>query len=72
MAQEMKTEEIMRERYDAGFCYPDGKVVIWAAERAMKEIGKEKARKEVKKINKIREKYGCIPAYIPYGSPLFD
>ena len=65
------TTRILGEEYDAGLGIGDPTAILWAAEKAAEEIGTEAAKKELKKINRVREKYGKIPVYAPYGHRLF-
>ena len=70
-AQKTTIFSIMTNRYGAAFNHHNPVVVLWAAERAVDEIGVEAARKELKLVNSARRKIGIPDAFPEYGSRLF-
>jgi len=65
------TQQIMADEYNAGLGFFDPIVVLWASDKAADVIGVDAAKKEVKKINRIREKLGLPVACHQYGHRLF-
>lgn len=45
--------------------------VVWAAEHLMELEGVDVAKKQLRAVNRRREKLGKRPAYVDYGHPLF-
>lgn len=65
------TQRIMADRYDSGLGVFDPISVLWANERTADSIGVDAAKKELSKINRVREKLGLPVAVHPYGHRLF-
>jgi len=64
-------QTILSEVYDAGISIFDPTPILWAAERAIEEIGVEAAKRELSAINTVRERRG-IPVAVPaFGHVLF-
>lgn len=61
-------ENILHDVYGVGLLAANPTTVLWAAERIEDT---ETAKKELKRVNRKREKYGVIPAYAAYGTRLF-
>ena len=61
-------ETILSIVYGVGVAVAPREVVLWAA---AKIEDKEAARKELKRANRIRTKYGKPPVYAPYGHHAF-
>jgi hypothetical protein len=67
----MTIEQICEEEYGISAFYIEPIALIWAAEKLIKIKDVEFAKKELRKVNKGRNKRGIIPAYPAYGSELF-
>jgi hypothetical protein len=67
----METVKIMNERYDAGLGIFNPISILWASDIAADVIGVEKAKAELKKINRQREKLGLLVAVHEFGHRLF-
>lgn len=59
---------ILNEVYGVGELYADTCTVLWATERI---ADKAEAKKELSRLNRLRQKYGRPPAYAPYGHHAF-
>lgn len=46
-------------------------VIIWAATNIIPKVGLDEAKAQLRAINAHRQRFGMIPAYADYGSPLF-
>jgi len=58
-------ESIIENEYGVGVVTCDPIVILWAVEKI---TDKQVARKELKKVNALRSKYGKPVAYAPWGS----
>lgn len=63
-----KLENILCDIYGVGAVHACPTTVLWAADR-IDDV--ETAKKELRRINRLREKHGAPLAYPPYGSRLF-
>jgi len=61
-------ETILHDVYGVGLLAADRTTVLWAAERIAET---ETAKRELRKANRKREKFGVGPAYAAYGTRLF-
>lgn len=65
-------ETTIVSRYDVTAMVASPLTILWTADYLVSagyEI--DQIKKDLKKVNRKREKAGKIPAYAPYGSPLF-
>lgn len=71
---------VLETRYGVGAVQAAPITVLWAAEHALAEQIAEgwnteyvvnQLKTEIKKLNRVREKYGKIPVYVPFGHQLF-
>ena len=63
-----KLETILHDVYGVGVCAADPVCVIWAADRIEDTAH---AKREIKRVNRLRSKYGHCPVYVPFGHRLF-
>ncbi len=61
-------ESILRDVYGVGVLAASPLTVLWAADRI---ADTETAKKELRKVNRLRERMGRSPAYPEYGTRLF-
>lgn len=61
-------ERILSEVYGVGVAVAPKEAVLWAAEKI---ADKEQARKELKRANRIRAKFGKPVVYARWGSHAF-
>lgn len=66
-----KLTTILSDVYEVGPLAAPTIAVLWAAERLCEAEGSDVAKQELSALNRLREKRGRMPAYAPYGSPLF-
>lgn len=64
----MNLENILNLDYGVGILYADEATVEWAADK----LGDtELAKRQIKKLNRHRAKFGVRPIFMPYGSKYF-
>lgn len=69
--QDNPVVKVLNDEYDAGIFYADPLPIFWAAEKVMENLGVDAAKAALADINKHRQRYGLMPAYVNYGHPLF-
>lgn len=62
---------ILEGTYGVGPLAATPTTIIWAADLLMARDGAESAYRELSSLNRKRERFGVIPAYPEYGTPLF-
>ena len=62
---------ILTETYGVSPLAASPTCVIWAATELAKKVGAEKAKRQLKALDRQRAKVGKIPAYADYGTLLF-
>jgi hypothetical protein len=62
---------ILANTYQVGILAAPPTAILWAADALMAQAGAEIARRELSALNRKRIKAGKMPAYAPFGSPLF-
>jgi len=65
------TAKLAADLYDCGLGRFDSTPILWAADRAADQIGVEAAKRELKTINRQREKLGLPVACFEYGHRMF-
>lgn len=60
--------KILESEYGCSVCSAPVEAIEWATDKI---VDTEQAKKELKKVNSIRTKYGIIPCRVPYGHRLF-
>lgn len=63
--------EALTGKYGASLNNASPETILWAAEMISRLHGKEFAKKELSKANRLREAMGKVPAYAPWGHELF-
>lgn len=62
---------ICSDDYGVGIVAAPPETILWAADQVAEERGEGFAKRELKTVNRCRERHGVIPAYVPYGHRLF-
>ena len=62
---------VLESRYGVGAVAAPPVAVLWAAEHLAESEGFAVAKAQLSALNRVRERHGRIPAYAPWGSPLF-
>lgn len=63
--------KVLNDDYDVGIFFGDPLPIFWAAEKIMERLGVDAAKVALADVNKCRQRYGLMPAYVNYGHPLF-
>jgi len=63
--------ETLNAVYGVSLASSPVEAILWSANSLIGFIGLEKARRELSAANKLRCDLGKMPAFAPYGSPLF-
>jgi hypothetical protein len=61
----------LSSRYGVGVLSAPVCAILWTAEAIAAEADVPTAKKALKAVNGFRANRGIIPAYFPYGHPLF-
>jgi tRNA/tmRNA/rRNA uracil-C5-methylase (TrmA/RlmC/RlmD family) len=65
------TMKLAADLYDAGLGIFSPLPILWASDKAADVIGVEAAKRELKKINRTREKNGLPVACFEFGHRMF-
>ena len=60
-------QQVCEAIYGCGVVEAPAEAIIWAAER----LPKERAREEVRRVNRLRAKHGRPIVHVPYGHVAF-
>ena len=62
---------LLASRYDVSVLSAPVCAILWTADALATSADVPTAKKALVAVNRRREKAGVIPAYVPYGHPLF-